>query len=150
MKILITLLALISSIAFAVADDCTPLIGSCEYYLCREKNHSCGDNGYYVGFAYKYCMNSKNILNSRMSKNGVRWSNAVAQCLRNSVDKIAYDESCENVKTKAIDDHAVCYSDAGFCDLSTKDQFNIMRLIHKELIRPSVVEQGFTVLNQCR
>lgn len=134
----------------ASAEDCAQYIGSCQYYLCREKEHACGNKGYYLGFAYKYCRESKTKLVRHMSEDGKAWSQRVALCLQNSVEQIPYDDNCTDAKQTAYREHSRCYLDSGYCDLNKKDQLNVLWFVKQELYQPQVLKQGLSILNECR
>jgi len=148
MKALLSL-ALLFSLS-ASAEDCLRYIGTCQYYLCREKEHACGTKGYYLGFAYKYCLNAESKLNHHLSEEGKIWSKNVSQCLRDSVERIPYDDNCTDAKQTAFREHGDCYVDTGFCQLSHKDQLHVAWFVKKEIRRPIVLKQGFSILSECR
>jgi len=145
-----TLLFILFFSLTASADDCLQYIGTCQYYLCREKEHACGTKGYYLGFAYKYCLGAGKKLNPHMSEEGKIWSSKVSQCLRDSMEKIPYDDNCTDTKLTATEDHANCYLDTGFCELSRKDQLRVVWFVKKEVRNPRIFKQGLSILSQCR
>lgn len=149
-KYLIFFFVLLQSILSLRAEDCAPYIGSCDYYLCREKEHSCGKKGYYLGFAYKYCKKAEHKLVRRMSERGKNWSRDVALCLQQSVERIPYDENCHDAKKSAVNDHRECYRDTGFCELSKRDRFNVIRVVSTGLRHPQVIKEGLAIINECR
>ncbi|MBP9680935.1 MAG: hypothetical protein KBD76_05995 [Bacteriovorax sp.] len=133
----------------ALAGDCTTYLGSCEYYLCREKEHACGKKGYYRGFAYKYCKKSQEKLAPKLSAKGRRWSRRVMLCLEQSVEKIPYDDNCKDVKITAIKEHDECYIDNNFCSLSWGDKIKILSLIYPEARHPQILKEGMLVFKNC-
>lgn len=149
-NLLYSILFILSLSSTLMAEDCSPYIGSCSYYLCREKEHACGTKGYYLGFAYKYCQQSVDKLNAKMSEQGKTWSKNVAICLQQSVEKIPYEDNCSDVKKSAINEHVNCYKETGFCELSKRDQLKVIWMVHRELRHPQIMKEGFSIVNECR
>lgn len=133
-----------------LAEDCSRLIGSCDYYLCREQQHHCGVKGYYMGFGYKYCIKSEQKLNPKMSERGKAWSTEVAECLQKKADTIPYDDNCTDVSETSFQDHPECYRDSGFCSLSHRDQLKVINMIKSELRHPQIIKQGLAILSECQ
>lgn len=133
----------------ALVSDCSEYLGSCEYYLCREKEHACGEKGYYVGFAYKYCQKTQEKLLSKLSSHGQIWSRNVALCLEKSVERIPYDDNCKDVKITAIKEHDECYNDHHFCELSLRDKIKILRMIFPEIRHPRILKEGLLIFKNC-
>lgn len=149
MKKIISLFLLFGFVS-AMAEDCSQYIGTCSFYLCREKQHACGNKGYYLGFAYKYCRKAELELNKKLSSEGLNWSKQVAVCLQNSVDKIPDDDNCTDVSQMAIKEHAECYVDTGFCELKGSDKRKVLWLVKAEARHPKILKQGLSILNECR
>ncbi len=129
--------------------NCKNLIGSCDYYLCREKNHSCGSSGYYINFGYQYCSGSIELLLPEASAKGKTWLTNVATCLQEKMEDITYTQNCSEVKSRAIKDHDSCYSENKVCRLPIKDIFAIYKLIRPELTNPQIIFEGLQVAEKC-
>lgn len=131
---------------------CTDQIkmGSCNYYLCREEQHPCGDSGYYKGFAFKYCQKYFNKTAKKLSQQGNNWLARNALCLQEALDDIPDQQSCGKVKTLAVRTHARCYRQTGFCRLPVRDLFRIFFTISPRSYRPSVFRQALRALPGCK
>ena len=148
LKIFLVLITLNFS-AIVNADECSKYVGRCDFYLCREAYNPCGQKGYYLGFSYKYCVESENRLIREVSEQGKKWIGEVTRCLQESVDRIPTKTMCSEVFTAAVEDHAECYSKAAFCSLPFKDQYNIIYMLRGELYHPTILAEGLKVLGQC-
>jgi outer membrane protein OmpA-like peptidoglycan-associated protein len=114
-------------------EGCSHLVGSCDFYLCREKKHPCGDKGYYKGYGYKYCERFTKILEPIMSKEGKKWLQDTRLCLQKHIDtKIPLDTPCPEVKESAFDSHPFCYVYSGLCSLSPVEWGKILGVIDSE------------------
>lgn len=149
MLLSIFLLATLSSVSAQIDNSCDPSPDSCNSYLCMEDDNKCGSNGYYLAYAHKYCDRfSKNI--NKFSFYGQVWLLDAKVCLQEKSIEIAnIGLSCRNIKKEAFKSHVPCYLDAGFCSLSFKDKFNVMKIIHDSLLKPSTLIPGFSVLKKC-
>jgi hypothetical protein len=97
--------------------------GGCQFYACREAESPCGPDGYYLGFAVKYCERFLGTLAPRMSPAGQRFLADARDCLMRYVDEnIAPTDACSDVKRRALDSHVACYHDNGFCALPLSDK----------------------------
>lgn len=113
-------------------EDCSDLIGSCDFYLCRERRHPCGEKGYYKGYGYKYCERFTR-LESRLSASGKDWLPKTRRCLQQHIDRnIPADTPCPRVKQSAFDSHPDCYVLHGVCFLDPKEWYEIWNVIDPE------------------
>ena len=111
-------------------EDCSHLVGDCEFYLCRERRHPCGATGYYRGYGYKYCDRFTRLLRPRLSPAGQRWVDQTRRCLMEHVDRhIPVDAPCDQVKRSAFDSHPGCYVVGGICFLDPSDWQEIVNII---------------------
>jgi hypothetical protein len=98
-KLLITTSLLIVSVfalKSASATDCAPLIGTCEYYQCVERQLlSCGQTGYTMGYGYYYCkkfeaVHPRPFLTPHEKElfpvEWGEWLSKTAQCLHSAID----------------------------------------------------------------
>ncbi len=137
--------------------DCTPLIGSCDFYLCQERNNPCGLEGYNLGYGYKYCSASKFGLIERMSTSASKnWVLQVFSCLQkqSGIDSQQLSATpagsrCESIRSQAMNAHPGCYVQAGFCDLPLSEKVKIVKTIKAELFSIDTVIQGHEVLKRC-
>lgn len=150
MRLCLIVLTILNFSSVTFAEDCSDLIGSCDYYLCREEIQLCGTKGYFLGFGYRYCKRSEDELSPKMSTQGQKWISDVATCLQRSTDKIPYDDNCTDTFKTSISNHQSCYEEAHFCDLTKKDQLNIIKMVSRELRRPEILRQGVRILLNCR
>lgn len=101
--------------------------GGCQFYACREAEHSCGASGYYLGFAEKYCVRFLQQLRPRMSPAGQKFLAAGRDCLMEYVaTQVPVDESCDQVETGSLASHVACYKNNGFCELPVSDQWLLL------------------------
>lgn len=145
----IYILSTLSSVNAQVEYSCEPSADSCNSYLCMEENTKCGAKGYYLAYAHKYCDRFSRHLN-KFSFYGQMWLLDAKVCLQEKSMEIASAGlSCRNIKKQAFKSHVPCYLDAGFCSLSFKDKYRVMKVIYDSLLRPSTLIPGFAVLKKC-
>lgn len=99
---------------------------ACDFYLCQEdeipESDRCGEEGYYIGYGYKYCNRFQETANERLSPEGSAWVGRVMPCLMAVIqDEVVLKDSCETTKQIAFDSHPDCYLESGFCDLTPDD-----------------------------
>jgi hypothetical protein len=135
--------------SLGIKDNCSKYIGSCDYYLCREKQKTCGVNGYFLGFAYQYCSDSLKRLKFEVSPHTQAWLVTTATCLQKQMNEVSNKLSCEEIKKKAIADHDKCYSQISFCSINPIDIFKIFRMIKPSLTEEGVIREGMQVLEHC-
>ena len=112
---------------------CRDLLGTCEYYLCRDRKHPCGDRGYYRGFGHKYCNRFTNDTRPRMTTTGQEWLDCVRNCLQDHLEQnVAVDADCGDAKDSAIGSHARCYVQCGLCSLPPGDLTRIQDAVDSE------------------
>lgn len=140
---------LLSSYSYGSEEDCRQYIGSCEYYLCREKNRPCNGDGYFIAFGYKYCTKLLNKLLPKVKSETQDWLNNTAKCLQEQADRIPDSFSCSDIKKEAIKGHGSCYEDNGFCSLSLSDKMKILKAISPSLKVRGVLPASFQVLHHC-
>lgn len=126
---------------------------SCEYYLCEEKAHDFGKEGYFLGFGYKYCQTFFTTISQRLTPAGSNWLTRVGACLQNKlIDSLgANDEyfSNELVEDIAVSSHSNCYLETRGCDLAFPDLIKVVGTLSKELYRPSIAQEGIQFLMGC-
>ncbi len=104
--------------------------GVCGYYRCREVEQPCGGDGYLLGYAGRYCERFALVTEPQVSPAASAWLMRVRRCLVERLDtQVPTDVSCETLWTKGTRSHVECYLDTGFCGLSPKDWFDILRSI---------------------
>ena len=119
----------------AVSTRCSDYIdvpgcGGCQFYACREAEHSCGASGYYLGFAEKYCVRFLQSLRPRMSLAGQRFLDVARDCLMRYVDEqLPPDDACDDAKARAFQSHVACYHDNGFCELPLTDRWLLINSV---------------------
>ncbi|MHB1057967.1 MAG: eCIS core domain-containing protein [Rhodanobacter sp.] len=114
----------------AQPEDCSSLVGDCEFYRCRERRHPCGATGYYLGYGYKYCERFSRLLRPRLPASGQRWLDKTKDCLQEHIDRhIPLDTPCDAVKRSAFDSHPDCYVLSGVCFLDPAQWLQIMGVI---------------------
>ncbi len=143
---------------------CSPLVGTCEYYDCVEKNLiSCGETGYTIGYGKFYCEKFKAVLPQPVFSNHERelfpvdwhlWLQKTAICLHSAIDNhIATTEmqTCENLRNAAFKSHASCYtSDDSFCFLPPQQIAQIGGIISlRGFSQPETILQVQQTANIC-
>lgn len=102
---------------------------SCDYYLCKEAaegDSACGEEGYYLGYGFKYCERMSLITRTELSGPGKVWLDGARLCLIEEVERQIDDEhSCSDIKQIAFDSHPGCYIDSGFCSLPWGDMWSV-------------------------
>ena len=118
------------------AADCSEHIdtlgcGSCEYYRCRDaaREEPCGANGYYEGFAYRYCVLFAERTEAVLSPRGRAWTARVRPCLQAAMESIGDDATCDEVMSHGYGAHPGCYLDTGFCELPITDMIAILKTV---------------------
>lgn len=135
--------------SISLAEDCEKYIGTCEYYLCQEKNKPCGVGGYFIGFGYKYCRKSLDRLMTKVSPLGQEWVARTAICLQEQLEEINNSKSCTQIKAVAIEGHSRCYEEVGFCSLDLSDKVEVLKMITPALRVKGVLSSGVQVLRFC-
>lgn len=130
-------------------DSCAPLVGTCEYYLCRESKKSCGAQGYFVGFGYQYCSQSLENLIHQVSPIGKKWIISTATCLQRKMQEENDQKTCSELKESAIESHSECYSEISFCSMKLSDIQKIFKMIYPELTDAKILKEGMAVLKEC-
>ncbi len=116
----------------ASPEDCGRLIGSCDFYLCRERQGHCGEKGYYKGYGYKYCERFSR-LEPRLSAPGRDWLRKTLRCLQVYIDSnVPMDARCSTVKQMAFNSHPDCYVRSGVCFLDPGELALIFSVIDPE------------------
>jgi hypothetical protein len=105
--------------------------GGCQFYACREAaSDGCGPQGYYLGFAEKYCVRLLQALRPRLSPAGQRFLDGGRDCLMRFVDtELAPKTACDEVQARAIASHVACYRDNGFCALPLADKWMLLNTV---------------------
>ena len=110
---------------------------NCDYYSeCIEFNPNlptCGENGYAIGYGYKYCRRYKE--NRPLFTNKVNeFLDQVRPCLISKMRKYLNDTlagiiTCEDIHDKAMEEHEFCYLRSGFCDLGIFEKFSLGKVV---------------------
>lgn len=119
----------------------------CDYYSCRENNReeSCGEDGYYLGFARRYCLLFTEQTIPRLSTQGKKWIEDVRPCLQEGMEILSDTASCDLVREHGYSIHPGCYVDTGFCELSITDMLAILNTVAPQ----DLGVQPFTTAIQC-
>lgn len=117
----------------------------CDFYAkVLERKYPCGDAGYALGYAEKYCR-AFDANREEFSEKGKRWRLSTMRCLISSMRKFLLENhdnqslSCDSIQSYGFDSHPVCYtsSQPSFCELSLNDY----RLILKVISRKSLISK---------
>lgn len=140
---------------FAKIKTCQTVVASCDFYLCQEKANPCGLEGYNLGYGYKYCSKSRfKLLDQMKSISGKKWVTDVITCLQkknfeDSKKLASADSVCQDIEKEAINSHADCYVQSGFCNLKLSEKLKIINTVKKEILTPNAVFFGTYLLLQC-
>jgi hypothetical protein len=151
-NLVLSLVALISiaPLTSSRADSgCSKLIGDCSYYLCRESEHSCGDDGYFIHFSYRYCREFFDEVKPVVSEATAGWLDRIAVCLQEEVEKMPVETSCSEVQSEAIASHAGCYVSTGFCEIPFADKLRVIKTVYAEALHPSIDEAFAKIVREC-
>lgn len=141
MKYLFLLLLSFTAIAGPSETDC-------HYYLEVEESYKCGPRGYPLNFGHRLC--EKYLRAEPEARTGVQlWFPKVRFCLQDFIAGGSFLD-CQDLRRQAINSHVDCYKKTGFCELSSKDERQIIRMTAAELFRPSVLSLALRVKSECR
>ena len=144
------LLPQVQNVAMKVfPDNCSELIGSCDYYLCRESKNPCHADGYFISFGYQYCNESLTNLTKKVSPVGEKWLVETATCLQQKMEELPPTLSCKEIHSQAIKTHDQCYTGNSFCALPMRDIGHIFKMIYPELSDWDIIKEGIEVLKKC-
>ncbi len=133
-------------------DTClNPPFRSCLFYEdCMESKISCGANGYAIGYGKKYCTKYSNRLSSFTSQ-GQDWIHETMNCLQKALVTPLQncDSTCETLRQIAFASHPSCYINAGVCDLSANDWYQIFTTVAKDLFNEDGFIQAIKTTKDC-
>ncbi|WP_347357244.1 hypothetical protein [Bdellovibrio sp.] len=132
----------------AAASSCVPSDQSCDFYACKEREHSCGKKGYWQNFGYPYCQKFLKD-EARFSPQSQIWLQDVRYCLQERIQHMAEGASCSNMHTIAMDSHVSCYVDTGFCDLSYVEQVRIYWYLKGALRSTDTWREAYLLKQAC-
>lgn len=133
----------------SLAEACAPSATSCDFYGCLEAQVRCGDRGYLDRFATPLCEKYREH-EEFASEKLKAWYPKVRFCLQEALVDLNDVSTCGELQTKALDSHADCYFETGFCELDWSDRIEIGRLAGRNIFQQAVLKQGFRVLERCR
>ena len=119
----------------------------CKYYLEIENSYKCGPRGYLLNFGHRLC--EKYLRGEPHSRPAVQeWFPKVRYCLQDFISRGTFFD-CADLRKQALDSHVGCYKTTGFCELSGKDERQILRMTSGDLFRPSVLSLAIRVKSEC-
>lgn len=144
--------------SFGKNQNCQNFIGSCDFYLCQDKENPCGIEGYNLNFGYKYCSSSQfSLLKKMQTTAGQGWVRGVISCLQKKSFSISkfLDKNlpagirCEKIQTESFNSHPDCYVESGFCDLPLKEKMHIAGLIKNDIFTQNTFSEALSILKLC-
>lgn len=129
-------------------EECESKRSSCDFYSCVEKEMPCGKDGYFIGFGDRFCRRFDNILD-KLSPEGKTWFFNARQCLTGKILSRNKYNNCQEIEEKSYNDHKPCYMDTGYCDLTSSDKFQIMKVISPLLLKMNVLIMGHEIQMGC-
>ena len=128
--------------------DCEPEQNSCDFYQCREGRHQCGDDGYYLGFGYKYCQEYIE-LTPTFKPETQRWMADVRLCLQEELAALSENRMCKDAMNFAFDSHSKCYMEAGVCSLPLSEFYQVLKVIKGNVLLPKIFFEGIEIMYYC-
>ena len=140
MRFLLLLLISFSALAAPSETDC-------RYYLEVEKHFKCGPRGYLLNFGHRLC--EKYLRSEPHARPAVQtWFPKVRYCLQDFIAHGSFT-NCSDLKEQALESHIGCYVSTGFCELSGKDERQLLRMTSGDLFRPSVLLLALRIKPEC-
>lgn len=154
----------LASQARGPVDECSSLVGTCEYYSCIEKNRlSCGETGYPMGYGLNYCEKLSSIefqpastaLGNRVfPADGNKWKVNVRSCLQVEMEKYFQtnpNSTCQELRTFAFNSHPGCYTQAvNFCELNVQSIVQVgLAIAPRDLVSSESQTQVRETANLC-
>ncbi|HRO67040.1 MAG TPA: hypothetical protein PL182_05710 [Pseudobdellovibrionaceae bacterium] len=128
--------------------ECRPSAGSCELYLCKEREMSCGEKGYWLNYGLSFC--EKFLRNEHSFSPACRsWLPKVRLCLQNQVQELNDVGSCNELRRRALHGHIDCYLHTGFCELSGRDQFQVLWELRSALGEVQTWQESYLLAQAC-
>jgi hypothetical protein len=138
----------------SVASCASPRPKNCSFYsACVDRQTSCGEGGYALGYGEKYCTAFKNI--NGLSSTGVAWRDSVMHCLQQELVPFAAPTSvatCSDILETAFDSHPRCYTrpEHSICFLPPGDVLNVLGTIGgQELLTTRSRTQILATIRTC-
>lgn len=147
-KIALLLVSLVLT-STAHAQDCAALVGSCEYYNCKNEQLGCGESNYLLAFGARYCTAFQNVAPAFTEAYGQPWLAEVSLCLQEELEK-RDDLSCENVRQVALEAHVACYVRTDYCSLPVVDKSRVARVVWRELRHRDMRAVWREIRRQCK
>ena len=103
--------------------------GACNYYTCREAEAQCGEDGYLLNYAHRYCNQFRLVTEPNVSRAGQMWLRKIRRCLITTLDRAEPSTDCQSISDEGFGSHPQCYVDTGFCDLPISDWAAVLATI---------------------
>ncbi len=123
---------------------------NCSFYSCGEEHKKCGKGGYFTGFGEKYCRKFLFDYYPRFTQQGQLWLEQNALCLQEQLAILPTSTSCSQIYRKSIRVHAHCYLETEVCRLPWHDLKLILKVVGRNLRKPSVIYQSLLISKGCR
>jgi hypothetical protein len=122
---------------------------SCKEYLKLHTRSDCPNNHYLKKFAFKYCSRYENRKH-KFSPQGQLWIEDVKTCLlKNVMQSLENQNSCKDISKSAYVEHAVCYTNYGYCDLSVRDKRLVFFTVWDSFYNFQTLNSAFKVQKFC-
>jgi hypothetical protein len=133
----------------SLPSPCAHLLGSCDYYLCRESFQSCGPRGYWLGFGNHYCEEFTLQVKPTLSQESQDWLDHVGRCLREKTEAFPLESVCKQIKNLALASHTSCYVQTGFCRIPFLDKVKVLHTIYREFADPRIFKVFLEISRSC-
>ncbi|MBX3039149.1 MAG: hypothetical protein KF789_00405 [Bdellovibrionaceae bacterium] len=147
MRLLLSLL-LILPLSSLAQTTCQPTADSCEMYLCKEREISCGAKGYWLNYGFPFC---QRFLEKEQEFSPVAqgWLRKVRTCLQTQVQELSPGAACSNIRQQALHGHIDCYLQTGFCDLNNRDQIQVLWELKSALGELQTWQESYLLAQAC-
>lgn len=134
---------------FSLAEsECLPSASSCEMYLCKEREMSCGRRGYWLNYGLPFC--EKFLKNERAFSPACQgWLPKVRLCLQSQARELDGVGSCNELRQQALHGHIDCYLRTGFCELTGRDQFQVLWELKSALGEAQTWQESYLLAQAC-
>lgn len=128
----IFLLFVFSLTSKSAPNQCSHLLGTCDYYECVSQMKTCSTEAYFLEFARPNCQKFVDE-NFSFTEKGQEFLAGVRNCLQFKIEEDMPQISCDNASSKAQIHHVNCYLSNNYCSLPFIDKLTLLSLIYDSL-----------------
>ncbi len=132
--------------SFQAIDE--PSSENCAYYGLLEQKLACGHHAYLQRWAYPMC--EKYIKAAPgLSYELQVWFPQIRLCLQEALYFHEDLVNCKNLNDFAVDSHVFCYVKTGFCEMSSEDQWQLLRITGTNILQPLWLKTALRIDQAC-